>query len=193
MEMRDRHHRRRRQGEEEEEEGALGALVGGEGGVGRSQDPITRTVPVPLGPTVQVADEEARVENPRTLGRASVVPGSAGGGKCGRGGPSKTPVGCAMNTSATTSGSAMNTSASGTGSSMNTSDSGYDSSSMIRTSDSVSGCAPLLVAPSLRCALATVAPPRNALATAASSAISFSLQEVMELLRNHRFVGGGRK
>jgi hypothetical protein len=52
--------------------------VGGEGGVERSQDPQTQTIPS-VGPTEHVADEEARAENPMTrIGQAG-GPGSAGG------------------------------------------------------------------------------------------------------------------
>lgn len=109
---RDADRRRRQQGEgEDEDQGALGAPVGGEGGVERSQDPITQTIPVPLGPTVQGADA-ARAENPMTPSRASVVPGSAGGvEKRGRGRPKKNPVGRALETAATTTGCALETAA----------------------------------------------------------------------------------
>ena len=94
-ERREREGERRRQHGEEREEGALGVPVGGAGGVERSQDPVTQTVPVSLGPTGQEADEEARAENPMTrIGRACVVPGSAGVGveKRGRGRPKKNPL-----------------------------------------------------------------------------------------------------
>ena len=60
-EKREREGERRRRHGEDEEEGALGVPVGGAGGVEPSQGPVTQTVPVPLGPTVHGADEEARV------------------------------------------------------------------------------------------------------------------------------------
>ena len=111
-EKREREGERRRRHGEDAEEGALGVPVGGAGGVEPSQDPLTQTVPVPLGPTVHRADEEARVESPMTrIGRACVVPGSAGGGggveKRGRGRPRKLPVGSAPATDAPTATSAQ--------------------------------------------------------------------------------------
>jgi len=89
QEERDRH-RRRQQGEEEKE-AELGVPVGGAGGVEHSQGSVTQTVPVLLGPTVQVAGAEARVGDPMTQSGLAIAPGPAVV-KRGRGRPKKNPL-----------------------------------------------------------------------------------------------------
>src|SRR5688572_13603828 len=75
----------------------------------------------------------------------------------GRGGPKKTPEGCATITSATTSGCATNTSASGSGRATTTSATGNDRCAKITSASVAVGCAKSTSAPTSDCAMITSA------------------------------------